>query len=595
MTRCGAWTHQGAWTHHRGWARRLPPALRGATARRIASFLFAAALLPVAVLIGCGVDFRSSPPAPPDDQAATAAELLDIYDVWVEIPDLLLPGRSLPATLAVDLEITFGGDPLLQGGSGTSDGLTVGGTLANVDGTVAAAGAGATEAGGAAGPGVARVRLVGQFLDGTPIALPATRAWEIDFARLEDDLNLDPIEPFAVQDVTDSLRLELTLADGGRRMTGTAALVLLGRAGTARATRQRNYLAATTDFQFGGTVARVRARYDSQLTIFQDVEDAWVDPIVRVEDGSAFLVNRFELILSEEDDNRHVEWLSPAEGYRTIFSFSLGDGANPQDLVIDGRQRLWASRYEPPYSDLLIVDPRTGERLGRIDLTAWVTGTDLLPRPDQMIRVGDEIFVTLQNANLAFSVYGPARMLVIDTVSDTVSGVIELEGTNPFQGLERDPASGLLYLAMAGIFPGQQQEQFTGGVEVIDPRARASLGLRVDDDDLGGHPNDVAIASASKGYVLVSRRSGSDFLTDVVAFDPRDGTILGTVYSGGAGGRLQVADLEADGEGWLLLALRDPLDSGIQILDTATDLPLPGGRLRTSLFVSSLASLRGAR
>jgi hypothetical protein len=129
---------------------------------------------------------------------------------------------------------------------------------------------------------------------------------------------------------------------------------------------------------------------------------------------------------------------------------------------------------------------------------------------------------------------------------------------------------------------------------VVDPETRVSLGILVDDDDLGGHPNDVVIASPDRGYVLASRRGGDEFLTDVVAFDPRDGTILGTVFSGGAAGRYQVVDLEVDGEGWLLLALRDPFDSGILILDAATGEPVPGGRFRTSLFTVSLATVKKA-
>ncbi len=559
---------------------------------------FSAIVLLVATLWlpGCGADFRSSPPSPPSDDDVQAAALLDVYDLWVEIEGVFIPGRAEAVTLAADLEITFAGDPLLESGAapGTSPTDDAAASTAAA-GTAATSAAEATSGAG----GTARVRLVGLLLDGAAAPLPETRAWEVEYAREEDLLRFEPLDPFEVGGVLDALRIEATLSEDGRRLEGSATLLVLGRAGTAAGVRQRNYLAATTDYSFGGTLARLRVRYDDQFTLFADVEDSWTDTLVRVESGSAFLINRFELILAPDDDNRHVEWLSPAQEYRTLFSFSAGDGANPQDLVLDARGRMWLSRYEPPYNDLLIADPRTGERLGRIDLTPWVSGAGLLPRPDQLLRHGDEIYATLQNANLAFSAYGPARLLVIDAAPEepaaaSVVASIELEGINPFQGMERDPASGLLYLAMGGIFPGQQPEQMSGGVEVVDPEARLSLGILVDDDDLGGHPNDVVIASPERGYVLASRRTGQDFLTDVVAFDPRDGTILGTVFSGGAGGRYQVVDLEVDGEGWLLLALRDPFDSGILILNAASGEPIPGGRLRTSLFTVSLATVRRA-
>jgi len=535
-----------------------------------ASLRIGAGLLLGALLTGCGGDYRPFPPAPPGDDAVNEAALREVYDVWIEITDLILPGRAQPTTLAADLEITFSGDPLLEENAEQAE-------MAEPP------------------PPTASIQLVAMYLDGVPLPLLGVRIWERNFDRQADHLLFDPMEPFQIEDLTDQLHLEGDLTEDGRRFEGTAALMLAGRMGSARGIRQRNYLIATTDFAFSGSLSRLRVRYEEQFTLFPDVEDAYIDPLVRVESGSAFLLNRFELVFTEDGDNRHVEWLSHARNYETIFSFSAGDGSNPQDLVLDSRGRVWLSRYETPYNDLLIVDPRTGKRLGSLDLMPWVTGPGLLPRPEQMLRVGDELYVALQNANLSFSEFGPARLLVIDTVLDRVAASIDLDGINPFQGMERDPATGYLYLAMAGIFPGQQAEQFTGGVEVVDPDTLTSLGLLVDDDDLGGHPSDVAIASEDKGYVLISRQSGGDFLTEVVAFDPRDGSILGTVYSGGFNGRNLVTDLEADGEGWLLLALTDPTDSGVIILDTRSNDPIPGARFHTSLFATSIATATGRR
>ncbi|MCZ6777460.1 MAG: hypothetical protein O7F16_00715 [Acidobacteria bacterium] len=530
-----------------------------------AALLAGVALLLGVLLTGCGGDFRPSPSTPPGDDEVSEAALREVYDVWIEIADLSLPGRSQPTTLAVDLEITFRNDPLLEG----------------------------MEIEEPSSP-TASIQLVAQYLDGVPLALPEVRSWQPEFERRGDHLRFDPLELFQIEDLTDQLHLEGDLTEDGRRFEGTAVLALAGRMGSANGIRQRNYLIGTTDFAFSGSLSRLRVRYENQFALFTDVEDAYIDPLVRVESGSAFLLNRFELVFTEDGDNRHVEWLSPARNYETIFSFSAGDGSNPQDLVLDTQGRLWLSRYETPYNDLLIADPRTGKRLGSIDLMPWVTGAGLLPRPEQMLVVGDELYVALQNANLSFTEFGPARLLVIDTVGDRVVDAIDLEGINPFQGMERDPATGYLYLAMAGIFPGQQAEQFTGGVEVVDPETRTSLGLLIDDDDLGGHPSDVAIASEDRGYVLISRQSGGDFLTEVIAFDPRDGTILKTVYSGGKDGRNLVTDLEADGEGWLLLALADPVDSGVIILDTRNDdKPIPGARFHTSLFATSIATATG--
>ncbi len=81
----------------------------------------------------------------------------------------------------------------------------------------------------------------------------------------------------------------------------------------------------------------------------------------------------------------------------------------------------------------------------------------------------------------------------------------------------------------------------------MDPATRTAGGLLVDDDALGGNVSAVAIHSATRGYCVVSDASFHNY---VKAFDPTTGDVLGTIFESSG----QIATIEADGDGFLLVA-----------------------------------------
>jgi hypothetical protein len=354
------------------------------------------------------------------------------------------------------------------------------------------------------------------------------------------------------------LTLDGVIAPGARRIAGTAELFGTAERGSFVAVKRRRYLLAGTDLQSAGEAAMVEVRYERDVAVQGNLESISSDPVARVEDGRPVVVNRLSF------DN--VQGLDPHNGFQTTFEHSTGNGSNPHDLVIreeEGRPVAYVTRYEPPYDDLGLFDLEDGSILGSIDLRPYATNPDGLPRPDQVLLLDGVLFVTLENIDRRFTTYGNGRLLVVDPGSRQVLQVIDLAGQNPFESLVYSPDTGLIYVGLAGIFPGLLPQALTGGVEAIDPATRRSLGLLVDDDDLGGNVSAVAVPGASRGYAVVS---DSVYHNAVKAFDTATGAVLGTVYESAD----PVADLQADGDGWLLVADRSFTAPRLLILDGDT-------------------------
>jgi hypothetical protein len=345
-----------------------------------------------------------------------------------------------------------------------------------------------------------------------------------------------------------------TIAPGARRIDGTAELYGTAHAGPFAMLRRRRYLVAGTDLSSTvGQVSVVEARHDRDLSLVSGLETISSDPVARVRDGRAFVVNRLSY------DN--LQGLDAGNGFRTALQYSTGNGSNPHDMaVLDDRAAgvqpgtgagdagvAFVTRYEPPYDDVALLDLDDGNLLGSIDLVPLATNPDGLPRPDQILEHDGRLWVTLQDANRSFTEFRAGRLAVIDPLARQVVDVIDLHGQNPFESLTFLPESGLIYVGLAGIFPGLKPQALTGGIEAVDPATRLSLGLVVDDDDLGGNVSGVAIVSPTLGYAVVTDAVFRNF---VKAFDPSTGAVFGTMYETGD----RIAALVSDGDGWVIAA-----------------------------------------
>jgi len=509
------------------------------------SLLGAAALLLLPLAIACGGGGAARQKRGP--LPGPAGRLDPIYDATILFPDdVVIVGGLEHHGIALDIAITFDDAGLRDGDPRFTAPVGVVGVTAG---------------------GVAQAPVMPR-----PILLEGT----IDGDAFQTDL-FGPIQ-FGTANLI--LSLAGAIAPDRRSIAGEAALFGTSSRGTFTAVKRRRYLVAGTDLQTIGEAAVVGVRYGAQFDLDENLETTSSDPVARVEDGRPFVVNRLSF------DN--LQGLDPARRFLTTFQYSTGNGSNPHDLVVlpDEAAGLpapavgtpsagvaFVTRYEPPYDDVALVDLDDGALLGSIDLVPFALNPDRLPRPDQILLHGGLLYVTLQDANRSFTQFMNGRVAVIDPALREVVDVIDLAGQNPFESLVDGPGTGLIYVGLAGIFPGLRPQALTGGIEAIDPATRRSLGLVVDDDALGGNVSAVAIVSAERGYAVVTDATFRNF---VKAFDPSTGEVLGSVFET----QDRIAALVTDGDGWLLIADSSFTSPRLLVLDGQTAQPLASLPLR---------------
>jgi DNA-binding beta-propeller fold protein YncE len=345
------------------------------------------------------------------------------------------------------------------------------------------------------------------------------------------------------------------VSSDARRLDGEAAFRNLSEEGSWIGIKQRRYLVAGSAFGLQGTASIVTVRFDTRFSVTPDVELISGDPVAASSRQIPLIINRFFF------DN--IQVLDPESEFLTALQFSTGNGSNPHDALMADDERLYVTRYEPGFNDILIADPETGRSLGRIPLKRFATNSSGTARPDRMVAVNGMVLVTLQNVDATFQEYGPGIALFIDPMDDSVVSSITLDGQNPFGSPSVHPTTGEVYIAAAGIFQGLLPRELSGGIEVIDPISLTSRGILIDDDDLGGNVSGIAVTSSRRGYAVVVTTGGSNAL---VAFHPRRAKVLGTVLSTSA----FIPEIRYDGDGYLIVAEHDFGSPALRILDAAT-------------------------
>ncbi|RMF76394.1 MAG: hypothetical protein D6738_01560 [Acidobacteria bacterium] len=435
-----------------------------------------AALLAAA---GCGSDY--APPA--DVTTGVPAGALDrVYDVDVDLPHVVFDGgRRVGVRLDLVLRVdTFG-----------------------------------------PGRHVARVAHRGARVAGEPepvTSLGAGTTTLIDAGGLFETGRIGPVQ---VAGVSFEYVLRGTQSPGGWQASGEALESQTALGGRFDAWRRRRLLVASTDFSPAGSVDRVSFERDAAVAVETDLARASADPFLRATGGAVFLVNRLSF------DN--VARLDPERGFAIAWQAGVGAGANPHDVLLVGPDRAFVTRYEPPFDDVLVIDPRGGGARGTIDLAPLAENPDGTPRPDRMRAAAGLVFVGLQDIDRTFTRWADGKLAAIDPATEQVVGVVRLPGRNPgtIERLVEPDGRERLYVALGGIFPGLLPQELSGGVAVVDPANLAFERWALDDDDAGGNVGALALARPDLGYVVVSDAA---FRNRVLAFDPRDGTVLRTVW-----------------------------------------------------------------
>ena len=325
----------------------------------------------------------------------------------------------------------------------------------------------------------------------------------------------------------------------------------------------------TTDFQVGSSsVVWIGDAY----TVEKDVAAIHSDAVARYFGGLIYVVNRLG------GDN--IQILDPAHGFSTINQFSVGNGSDPHDIAVVSATKAYVTRYNE--TDLWIVNPSTLARTGAISLSA-LADADGIPEMDQLLLVGDRLFVSVQriDRNGSWGPVGTSYFAVVDVAADTLidvdpstdgSQAIALTAANPFSAVQMDASTGNIYVACAGEWGAAD-----AGVEAVNPVTFASEGMLLAGPTAGGDITDVELVDGQIGYAIIT---DSNFHNVLLRFNPTTGALINTVYAPGA---FVLQDIERSPTGELFLADRTATNPGIRIYDAQSGTEITSAPLGVGL------------
>jgi hypothetical protein len=237
-----------------------------------------------------------------------------------------------------------------------------------------------------------------------------------------------------------------------------------------------------------------------------------------------------------DNTNTAVTWVDPQtcaiRGQLSVGSFK----ALPHDVISVSGSKAYVTRFgtnsapsDDPLSrgeDLLIINPRAdgGPSVsGRIDLAPYagpVAGAVIQARPDRGLVVGGRAYVTLASQSADYLSTGEGRIVVIDTATDTVLGVIALPGLAGCARLDYFPGDNMLYAACGGSSSGADQSA-TSGLALIDLAANPpAVSKVIPASTLGGKPINFSWVAPVTGDLLFAAAFGAIDFTSMAQLAP---------------------------------------------------------------------------
>jgi len=331
--------------------------------------------------------------------------------------------------------------------------------------------------------------------------------------------------------------------------------------GSASVTGVSYAVVTTTDYSSGKLATLALSGGSSTApTVNSNAAIIHSDAVVTAAGGYVFVINRYG------QDN--IQVLDPSNGFSLIKQYSVGNGANPLDIDLVSASKAYVSRGNS--TSILVVNPLTGDQLGTISLADFADA-DGIPEMGPIEIVGTKAFVAIQRLDRNTSYWDPlgsSMVAVIDTQTDALidtdadaagTQAISLVSQNP-QAMYYEPASGKLLVSASGNY---SNSAMAGGIDRIDP-STYHVDQLVSKTALNGSPGAFAVASSTKGYVVVSDAS---FVNSVVRFNPSNGSVGSVVYSAGG----YAPSIGLDPYGFLLISDQSYTLPGIAFVDTTTD------------------------
>lgn len=234
-----------------------------------------------------------------------------------------------------------------------------------------------------------------------------------------------------------------------------------------------------------------------------------------------------EIIIIDREYNK-IEWIDPQKALPVrSAAASIEFKSNPHDYLNISNTKAYLSRYEPNLntpapmsldegSDILVLDPQNGGMLSRIDMMPAMKGEDpaFFARPDRMIRIGDRVYVLLQGYSLDFIESAESRVVVIDTLTDSIIETFILKGLHGCSALALAPEEDEIAVGCSGEFAGDSLPTLEqSGLVLLSVAPPLSEKRRWMAVEIGAGPLGLSLSYAAKGHIVFSTLGLLDYLS----------------------------------------------------------------------------------
>lgn len=198
------------------------------------------------------------------------------------------------------------------------------------------------------------------------------------------------------------------------------------------------------------------------------------------------------VLVAIDHANSALTWIDPktCTPLRQL-DVSTGFYANPHDVIAVSATKAYVTRYEKNATptadttdrdegdDLLIIDPSVPAITGRIDLSSYA-GSGVQARPDRARLIDGKLYVLLSNLSGNFSMAAEGRLVIVDTTTDQVSGVVDMPGLKNCGGLSYVESTKTLLVSCGGSFSDADQSA-SSGIAYVDTGASPPAMMRKQD------------------------------------------------------------------------------------------------------------------
>ena len=244
------------------------------------------------------------------------------------------------------------------------------------------------------------------------------------------------------------------------------------------------------------------------------------DPSLSQSRGRAFVCARDQgLVLEVEAATRSITNVF-------VAYTEAEEPPNPHDVAVDSSGRLWVARFNSPSVGIVMPDGSWG---GSADLS-MLGGADGIPDMEAITASGDHIYVALERLNADYKAEGPGLLAAIpaSTPPFAVESSFDMGAQNPFGRLVPAPWDASIVAAAA---PGEidaTSDGTTNGVVLLSLQS-GEADLAISEAELGGSPIEIALASPSEAYAIVSGPVPGVNPTSVVAWNPETHKVTRTL------------------------------------------------------------------